>query len=184
MKLARFVLAAVALAIAAPVAAQDSPNTIEGLLKAIRLPQETQEARILGVPERDIRTILTTGREQRVPAGVLTEVLVVENESIREHGPVDNFGAFVQAQLQQGKRGRDLAAAIRAEHAARGKGKGAIRGHGGASPVNPSEGASDGAKGRSGERRPDAPGNQAEKAKPNEAGKSGDAPGKGGKGGS
>jgi hypothetical protein len=44
-----------------------------------------------------------------------------ENKAIREHGPVDNFGAFVQRRLDEGLRGRDLADAIRAEHAAHGR---------------------------------------------------------------
>jgi hypothetical protein len=110
---------------AAPTAAQEAGTTaMESLLQAIRLPRAAQQARILGVPEQDLRVVFDTAREKRLPAGILTEVIEEENNSIREHGPVDNFGAFVQARLGEGLRGRELAAAIRAEHAARGKGKG------------------------------------------------------------
>ena len=50
-----------------------------------------------------------------------------QSRAIDEHGPTDNFGAFVQSKLDQGLRGRELSDAIRAEHAAHGKGKGAIK---------------------------------------------------------
>ena len=113
----------------APAAAQVD-QAVESVLQALRLPRATQEARVLGVPESDIRGVLDTAREKRVPAGVLSELFEGENEAIRQHGPIDNFGAFVQARLQDGLRGRELAAAIRAEHAARGKGKGHVKGLG------------------------------------------------------
>jgi hypothetical protein len=117
---------------AAPATAQETrTSATETLLWALRLPQATQQARLLGVPERDLRSIFDTAREMRLPAGALTEVFDEENKSIREHGPVDNFGAFVQARLGEGLRGRELAAAIRAEHAARGKGKGYVKGQDG-----------------------------------------------------
>src|SRR5687767_15243513 len=57
-----------------------------------------------------------------IPAYEATLVIDTARVVRREHGPVDNFGAFVQSQLAQGKRGRELAAAIRAEHARSGKG--------------------------------------------------------------
>jgi len=44
-------------------------------------------------------------------------------KSAEEHGPVDNFGAFVKSKLAEGLRGRDLADAIAIEHKVRGKGK-------------------------------------------------------------
>lgn len=118
-------LMAIALAVAAPAASQDAgPTPREVILAALHLPEVTQEARTLGVPEADIRTIFDTARERRLPVGVLSEVFVTGNEAVREHGPIDNFGAFVQSRLDQGLRGRDLAAAIRAEHQARGIGRG------------------------------------------------------------
>jgi hypothetical protein len=113
---------------AAPATAQESSGgALASVLQALLLPRTTQEARTLGVPESDIRAILDRARERRVPAADVTELFEHENRAIREHGPVDNFGAFVQRRLDEGLRGRDLAEAIRAEHAAHGKGKG----HGG-----------------------------------------------------
>lgn len=126
-----FLVIAAALA-ATPAAAQETPNAaMASLLQALRLPRATQEARSFGVPEQDLRAIFDRAHALRLPAGVLTEVIEVENTSIREHGPVDNFGSFVQARLDQGLRGNDLAAAIRAEHASHGKGKGHLHGQSG-----------------------------------------------------
>lgn len=119
-------LLVLATALAAiPVAAQESP-TILSLMQSLRVPKAAREARELGVPERDIRGLFDLARDRRLPAGDLAGVFEAQNASIREHGPVDNFGAFVQARLGEGLRGRELAAAIRAEHAAHGKGKGYV----------------------------------------------------------
>lgn len=113
-----------ALVVAAPVAAQESGGSVvDRFLLATHLPTVAREARILGVPEHDLQTLFATAREQRMPAASLVELFNEENAAIRKHGPIDNFGAFVQQQLASGLRGRDLAAAIRAEHAARGIGK-------------------------------------------------------------
>jgi hypothetical protein len=161
---------------AAPVAAEDSPSIVS-LMRSLRLPGATQEARHLGVHDRDIRDMFGIARENHFTAGDLTDVFEARNASIREYGPVDNFGAFVQAKHRQGLRGRDLAAAIRAEHAEHGMGKGHMNeytGHsegrgesgvsgnqgrkpGNADKVGPKGGKPDGA-GKSGERggKPDA----------------------------
>lgn len=125
MKLGWSMLALATAVAVAPAAAQESKTGLaDALMTVFRLPKATQEARVLGVPESDIRAIFDGGREQGLPVGVLTEVIEESNTAVREHGPVDNFGAFVQSRLREGLRGRDLAAAIRAEHAAHGKGKG------------------------------------------------------------
>jgi len=110
--------------VAAPSAAQESSGILASVLQALLVPRITQEARTLGVPESDIRAILDRARERRVPAAAVTELFESENKAIREHGPIDNFGAFVQRRLDEGLRGRDLAEAIRAERAAHGKDKG------------------------------------------------------------
>ena len=141
-----------ALAIAfAPArsAAQESSGTIASVLQALRLPRATQEARVLGVPDSDIRAILDRSRERRLPAADVTELIENGNKAIREHGPIDNFGAFVQSRLDAGLRGRDLAEAIRAEHAAHGKGKG----HGAGPDAAKGKGQPDAAKGKG---QPDA----------------------------
>lgn len=153
---------------AAPVAAEDSPSIVS-LMQSLRLPRATQEARLLGVHDRDIRDMFGIARENHFTAGDLTDVFEARNASIREHGPVDNFGAFVQAKHREGLRGRDLAAAIRAEHAAHGKGKGYVEGHAGHS-----EGKGEpGVRGNEGRK----PGN-ADKLGPKGAGKAGERGGK------
>ena len=103
------------------------PDRLRSILTLTRLPRATQEARSLGVPDTELRSIFDRIRDRTVPAVVVTEVIESGNESMREHGPIDNFGAFVQSKLDQGLRGRELAAAIRAEHAARGKGRGHLK---------------------------------------------------------
>jgi hypothetical protein len=113
-----------AIMLAAPVAAQESGGSrVDQFLQATRLPTVARDARILGVPERDLQTLFAAAREHRIPAASLVELFNEENDAIRKHGPIDQFGAFVQQQLASGLRGRDLAAAIRSEHAARGMGK-------------------------------------------------------------
>lgn len=176
---------------AAPAAAQDLHTmAMESLLQSLRLPKAAQEARTLGVPEQDLRGIFDMARAKQLPAGSITEVIEVGNTSIREHGPVDNFGAFVQARLDEGLRGRELAAAIRAEHAAHGKGKGYVRGKDGhpegkgGPGVTPGEGRKPGGTDKVGSPggKPEGPGRPGERGKPDTTGKAGAAKGK--KGGS
>lgn len=108
---------------AGPLNAQN-PDWLTRLLEASYLPVSTTEARKEGASSSDIQQVLDVLRREKVPPDEARQVIDEERAARREHGPVDNFGAFVQARLQQGLRGRDLAAAIRAEHQARGKGKG------------------------------------------------------------
>ncbi len=102
------------------------PSAIERLRerirRAARLPEAAGEARDAGIPEEEVEKVLTEARRRRIPAEEVETVLVESAASARENGPVDNFGAFVQSQLDQGLRGRELAEAIHREHAARGKG--------------------------------------------------------------
>ena len=100
------------------------PDWVNQLLTAARLPVATAEARRDGVASTDIRSVLDAMIRSKVPASEATAVIDTARVLQREHGPVDNFGAFVQSQLAAGKRGPALAAAIRAEHARQGKGKG------------------------------------------------------------
>lgn len=157
---------ATALAVA-PAAAEDMHTMArESLLQSLQLPRVTQEARLLGVGDRDIRDMFVMARDNRLTTGDLTRLFEVENEAIREHGPVDNFGAFVQARLNQGLRGKELAAAIHAEHAARGMGKGNMPGQyghpggKGDSPMNRVEGRKPGSPDR-----PGAPGGKPDPSK-------------------
>ncbi|MFC1640244.1 hypothetical protein ACFL3B_05740 [Gemmatimonadota bacterium] len=104
------------------VNAQDSLR--QNILRAIDLPRAAAELRAAGVPVDEVRNAIETARRQRVPAAEAEEVLAETSRAVEEHGPIDNFGAFVQTQLDAGLRGRDLAAAIRAEHQRNGIGRG------------------------------------------------------------
>lgn len=118
---------AAALLLAASSAHAQTTADIEAARERLRailnLPTRADEVREAGAPDSTVRTILDILRERNTPATDAEEVLTTQRDAVREHGPVDNFGAFVQAQLANGLRGRELAAAIRAEHQARGKGK-------------------------------------------------------------
>ena len=104
------------------VLAQDSLR--QNILRAIDLPRAAAELREAGVPIDEVRRTIETARRQQIPAAETEEVLSETSRAVEEHGPIDNFGAFVQAQLDGGLRGRDLAAAIRAEHERMGIGRG------------------------------------------------------------
>ncbi|HET9425384.1 MAG TPA: hypothetical protein VFO55_08440 [Gemmatimonadaceae bacterium] len=135
---------------------------VRELLLAAELPIIALDARREGVSGNDIGTILAAVRSARLPAREAKDILDSARVIHREYGPTDNFGAFVQSQLAAGKRGRDLSAAIRAEHARMGKGRGnakapgaddANRGRGNATPSrgrgdDTARGRSDAARGR------------------------------------
>jgi hypothetical protein len=99
------------------------PDWVNQILAAAQLPVATSEARREGIGSAEIRAVLDGLRNSGVPAYEAIAVIDTSRAARREHGPVDNFGAFVQSQLAAGKRGRELAAAIRQEHARQGKGK-------------------------------------------------------------
>ncbi len=102
----------------------DAEAVRDRILAVLGIPARAEEIRQAGVPDSSVRSVLDILRAKQLPAKDVEDILVVERDAAREHGPTDNFGAFVQSRLDRGLRGRDLAAAIRAEHAARGKGKG------------------------------------------------------------
>ena len=117
-------LLSISAAAGAPASAQ-VPTWVNEILTAAQLPVVTVEARKEGAANDEITAVLDAMKSANVPAHEATAVIDTARAVRRQHGPVDNFGAFVQAQLASGKRGRALAAAIRAEHARAGKGKGA-----------------------------------------------------------
>jgi hypothetical protein len=90
------------------------------MLAAARLPVSAAEARRAGVPDSAIRAALDAMQRHHVSAAEAHDVLDEERNAAHDRGPIDNFGAFVQSKLDAGLRGTDLAAAIRAEHEARG----------------------------------------------------------------
>jgi hypothetical protein len=137
-------------------AVAQQPDVVSVLLAAARLPVIAAEARRAGVPDSDIRAALDAMQRRNVPAAEAHDVLEEERNAARERGPIGNFGAFVQTQLDAGLRGRDLAAAIRVEHdthgshsamadsmsangRANGRDSAAVRGRSTTHPVAPSD---------------------------------------------
>lgn len=110
---------ALTLLIAGSAWADDAPN----LEKVIDLPVVTHELREGGVPDAEVKQALEATKAKGLTSTETTEALGEAEKAVEAHGPIDNFGAFVQEQLEAGKRGPELAAAIKAEHEARGKGK-------------------------------------------------------------
>ena len=138
------------------------------LVKATELPVLAHQLRADGVADKDLGQAMQAAKKHGLPAAETSAILQAEAEGGKANGRIDNFGSFVQSQLAEGKRGRELAEAIHAEHAARGKGKG----KGNAKGHDKDHGESKG-KGK-GPSKPDDAGK--------ERGKSGDhAHGKGGK---
>ena len=131
-------ITAAALLLAAPLGAYAQEETETGkdatlgewIQKAADLITTSNEAREAGIPAEDVAKVLEISREQGFSPEETQEVLVVSTEAVEESGPVDNFGAFVQAKLAEGLRGQELAAAIHEEHRQRGQGKGHGKGLG------------------------------------------------------
>lgn len=117
-------------ALVQPAGAQDTQPSVESSLIAnvLNLPLAVESARRAGIPSGTIWDVLDSLRRRRVPAADAEQILRGEVEAVEKGGPRENFGAFVNAQLARGLRGRELAAAIHAEHARRGIGQGRGRG--------------------------------------------------------
>ena len=123
-----------------PAVAQDAvPDStpadsadVQSILRALDLPNVADILRERGVPNEEIEAAIEGARQQDVEPGEMADAMEAASESAEENGPIENFGAFVQTQLESGLRGRELAEAIRAEHARRGIGPGnRIQGRGG-----------------------------------------------------
>ena len=129
----KIIILAVLVLLVTPVFAQQS-ETVEPekksameqlkdrIRKAAHLPEAAQEAREAGIPEGEVAKVIDEARRRKMPVDEVDTVLAESAASARKNGPVDNYGAFVQSQLDKGLRGRELRDAIHAEHAARGKG--------------------------------------------------------------
>lgn len=146
-------LAAVALLSSSTPALAQLPDWVNQVLAAAQLPVAASEARREGIGNAEIRTVLDALLNSGVPAYDAAAIIDSTRSVHREHGPVDNFGAFVQSQLAAGKRGRELSAAIRQEHARLGKGN-AGRGRSDDKTGNPGRGKSDDKPGNRGRGRP------------------------------
>lgn len=119
------------VALVQPAGAQQTPvpSTEASLIaNVLNLPFAVEAARRVGIPTGTIWAVLDSLRRRRVPAADAEQILRGEVEAVEKGGPRENFGAFVNAQLARGLRGRELAAAIHAEHARRGIGQGRGRG--------------------------------------------------------
>lgn len=123
MKVMAVVLAGLAWA-ASPVGGQETQKEPQGILQAIALPTVSEILRDRGVPVEEVEATIFGAREKGVPADETAGFLEATARAVEENGPIENFGAFVQAQLDAGLRGHELAQAIRAEHARRGIGRG------------------------------------------------------------
>ena len=115
------------LVLAPNLAAQD---WLDRILSAAQLPVAAAEAREEGVSGSILGNILEIIRRRGLPAEDARWVLEEEVRVVREGGPKENFGAFVQTQLDAGLRGRALADAIHEEHRRRGMGRPDDRGRG------------------------------------------------------
>lgn len=126
-----------------------APSALDSaLLRAIDLPRVMQRAREAGIPDSSIRGVMDRMRQRGIPAEEATSAVELEVETVERGGDRNNFGSFVRTQVESGLRGRELAAAIRAERERRGMGP---EGRGGRP-----EGAGAQREGRGG--RPDAAG--------------------------
>ncbi|MCK9995047.1 MAG: hypothetical protein KAH56_02070 [Candidatus Krumholzibacteria bacterium] len=119
------ILALPILALAQEEAETDkNTSSMERIRKAAELIKTSNEAREAGIPEEEVTEVLEGARKRGLSTEETQEVLAESTAAIEESGPIDNFGAFVQAKLDEGLRGRELAAAIHEEHRQQGKGKG------------------------------------------------------------
>lgn len=140
------------------------PDWVTQVINAAQLPVSAAQARSEGVADSTLRAVLDAMRNANVPASDAKNMLDTARKAHREHGPVDNFGAFVQSKLAAGLRGRELAAAIKSEHQARGKG------HAGQTKGQPGQKGkaadTDTMPGRGKAGRPDRPANPGTKGRP------------------
>ena len=116
-------------AVAPPVGAQQQQDTsIMDVL--LRLPKTVDEGRRAGIPDGSIMAVLDSLHRRGVPAADAGQIVQAEVDAVKGGAPKENFGKYVNAMLARGLRGRELAAAIHAEHARRGMGRGHAQGAG------------------------------------------------------
>lgn len=171
--------------ISPPLVAQDVVREGADIIQAILLPRVSEILRDRGVPVEEVESAIEGARRNGVAPSEATTLFEEAVVSVEENGPIENFGGFVQQQLERGLRGRDLAAAIRAEHAARGIGRGqrlesARGGQGRGGP--PGEAGPGGRGPAAGDRRPNERGPGAAGQRPDTSGTRADRPGAGGVG--
>jgi hypothetical protein len=137
-------------------AQQTTPAAVASqITDMLNLPRAVERARRAGIPSDRIQEVVDSLRRRRVPAADAEQIVRGEVDAVESGAPRENFGAFVNSQLARGLRGRDLAAAIHAEHARRGIGRSRGRPQSELSSPRPSGrggAAGDTARGRSSER--------------------------------
>jgi len=117
------------LALAMPLWAQDKAEKRADILASLDLPNQAQALRDKGAEKAQVKEALRAARGKKLKPKETRDLLKEASSAADENGTIDNFGTFVKSQLESGKRGRDLAAAIRAEHGKRGRGKGHMKEH-------------------------------------------------------
>ena len=150
-------LTLIALALlATPVDAQQAPpQDNPGIWDILNLPQTVEEGRRAGISSGSIWGVLDSLRRRGVPGADAGQIVRDEVDAVKAGAPPQNFGAYVNAQLARGLRGRELAAAIHAEHARRGIGRGRGKPQSaGAAAGRGREDAADTAKGKGRGRKP------------------------------
>lgn len=120
----RTILACLTAVLASGTAVGQQTPQSRVILQTISLPRVSEILREKGIPAEEVEEAVISARRRGLPPDETAVILEEAATSVDENGPIDNFGAFVQEQLDNGLRGRDLAAAIHAEHARRGIGKG------------------------------------------------------------
>lgn len=150
----------------ADVAATDERLDV---MMALDLPIFARDLRDAGLAEADVAAGLGAMREAGLGAGDASRLAESTRSAVKDHGPIDGFGAFVKARLADGLRGTELAEAIRAEHQARGtggKGKGPPPGPPPGRPGGPGGPALQGAHGKpEGVGRPEGAGKKKDDAR-------------------
>jgi hypothetical protein len=111
-------------ALATSVGAQQPPQQDSSIWDILNLPQTVDEGRRAGIPSGSIWAVLDSLRRRGVPGADAGQIVRAEVDAVKGGAPRENFGKYVNAQLARGLRGRELAAAIHAEHARRGIGRG------------------------------------------------------------
>jgi hypothetical protein len=114
--LSRLLLLGSGLMLASPGSATDRMGF--DAVQATRLPVMADDLRQMSVPESDLREILEAARARGMGASEATDALENVKGSEKE-GHLDNLGTYVKSKLEEGLRGRELAAAIHEEKARR-----------------------------------------------------------------
>ena len=117
-----------ALILLAPAGVAAQQVGLDSIIRIMRLPRTTTEAREKGVPDSSVGGIVDILRRAKVPPADAQEIIDAEIRARDEGRATGNFGEFVQAQHRAGLRGRALADAIHREQARRGMGRGQQRG--------------------------------------------------------